>query len=1080
MTKNESKLLSIQGIAKASAFCLLLSAFSVNAAMAAPAPAGTVDEVMAVQQGKKVTGVVVDGTGEPVIGANVVVKGTTNGTITDFDGNYTIEGVPADGVLVISYIGYLSQEIPVGNQSAINVTLKEDTQTLDEVVVVGYGTMRKSDVTGSISTAKGDDLVKNQSFSALDNLRGKAAGVNIFSNSSQPGAYGSRVVIRGQATINASSDPLYVVDGVVMENFYLMNPNDIESMEVLKDASAAIYGARAANGVILITTKKGRAGKKPEFTYSFNQGWSKPTNLPEMCDAVEYSELMNELYMNKAMLNPAKNNGQTMGEYTLFRTPEEIELYRNGNDPWRYPNTDWYAATFKNWSPQRVHNASLEGGSDKYQYFVNFGHKYTDGLYHKSANNYKQFNLRMNVDAQFNDYIKVGAQLMGRQENRNFPSQGAGDLLWFTSRGRPTDQAYWPNGLPGPAQEYGRNPVVACTDETGYTHDKRYYIQSNAKVEITQPWIEGLKLTASVSYDKYLKQSKTWFQPWTLYDWDKVSYEADGKTPKLTPMLSYPSHEDPDLSMESTDQTNTILSGILTYDRNFGDHGVNFLIGMERDWSNAESFNAYRRYFLSNALHHFNAGGDKEKNAKSDGDNWERARMNYFGRMAYNYKEKYLAEFVWRYDGSYMFAEGNRFGFFPGVLLGYRISEEDFWKENLSFIDYFKIRASWGQMGNDQVYFDNSLREYQFSPTYYYEWGYIIDNADEKGLRISRFPNPNITWERANNFNIGIETRTFDNRLYLEADYFYNKRSNILWRRNASIPTTSGLTLPAENIGKVDNTGFDFKIEWSDNIGKDWHYSISATGGYAKNTIKFWDEAPGAPEWQKSTGHPMNTSLYYEYDGVFKDWDEINDIANRPNYDGITKDADLRPGDMKFKDLDGDGKITPDDRYRSDRTNEPKWTYGITGNLQWKNFDLSVLFQGAADSWTKVYWEAGDIGNYPKYVYDKHWSIENPSSLYPRVNERSAYYWDGTAAGSNTYWMVNTNYIRLKNLEIGWTLPKAWLSQTKLISYARIYVNGVNLLTFSPCKDIDPESTSSNATNYPQSKIINVGFTVTF
>lgn len=208
--------------------------------------------------------------------------------------------------------------------------------------------------------------------------------------------------------------------------------------------------------------------------------------------------------------------------------------------------------------------------------------------------------------------------------------------------------------------------------------------------------------------------------------------------------------------------------------------------------------------------------------------------MNYFGRMAYNYKEKYLAEFVWRYDGSYMFAEGNRFGFFPGVLLGYRISEEDFWKENLSFIDYFKIRASWGQMGNDQVYFDNSLREYQFSPTYYYEWGYIIDNADEKGLRISRFPNPNITWERANNFNIGIETRTFDNRLYLEADYFYNKRSNILWRRNASIPTTSGLTLPAENIGKVDNTGFDFKIEWSDNIGKDWHYSISATGGYAK------------------------------------------------------------------------------------------------------------------------------------------------------------------------------------------------------------------------------------------------------
>lgn len=1031
-------------------------------------------------QQKSIKGTVVDATGEPLIGVNVSVKGTTIGIITDIDGNYSLE-VPTNATLVFSYIGYRTQELSVGNQTTINITMQEDTQNIDEVVVVGYGVQKKETVTGSVSTLKGDDLVKSPVANLSNAIAGKMSGVVTYQRSGEPGYDGATIRIRGSNTLG-NNDPLIVIDGVAARAGGLerLDPNEIETMSVLKDASAAIYGARAANGVILITTKKGRQGKKPEFTYSFNQGWSKPTNLPEMCDAVQYSELMNELYMDKAMLNPAKNGGKTMGDYTLFRTPEEIELYRNGSDPWRYPNTDWYAATFKNWSPQRVHNASLEGGSDKYQYFVNFGHKYTDGLYHKSANNYKQFNLRMNVDAQFNDYIKVGAQLMGRQENRNFPSQGAGDLLWFTSRGRPTDQAYWPNGLPGPAQEYGRNPVVACTDETGYTHDKRYYIQSNAKVEITQPWIEGLKLTASVSYDKYLRQSKTWFQPWTLYDWDKVSYEADGKTPKLTPMLSYPSHEDPELSMESNDQTNTVLSGILTYDRNFGDHGVNFLVGMERDWSNSESFNAYRRYFLSNALHHFNAGGDKEKNAKSDGANWERARMNYFGRMAYNYKEKYLAEFVWRYDGSYMFAEGNRFGFFPGVLLGYRISEEDFWKENLSFIDYFKFRASWGQMGNDQVYFDGSLREYQFSPTYYYEWGMIIDNADEKGLRISRFPNPNITWERANNFNVGIETRTFNNRLYLEADYFYNKRSNILWRRNASIPSTSGLTLPAENIGKVDNTGFDFKIEWSDNIGKDWRYSISATGGYAKNTIKFWDEAPGAPEWQKSTGHPMNTDLYYEYDGVFKDWDEINNTANRPNYDGITKDADLRPGDMKFKDLDGDGKITPDDRYRSDRTNEPKWTYGITGNLQWKNFDLSVLFQGAADSWTKVYWEAGDIGNYPKYVYDKHWSIENPSSLYPRVNERSAYYWDGTAAGNNTYWMVNTNYIRLKNLELGWTLPKAWLAQTKLISYARIYVNGVNLLTFSPCKDIDPESTSSNATNYPQSKIINVGFTVTF
>ena len=497
-------------------------------------------------QQKTIKGIVVDATGEPLIGVNVSVKGTTIGIITDIDGKYTLE-VPTNATLVFSYIGYRTQEHSVGNQTTINITLQEDTQNIDEVVVVGYGVQKKETVTGSVSTLKGDDLVKSPVANLSNAIAGKMSGVVTYQRSGEPGYDGATIRIRGSNTLG-NNDPLIVIDGVAARAGGLerLDPNEIETMSVLKDASAAIYGARAANGVILITTKKGRTGKKPEFTYSFNQGWSKPTNLPEMCDAVEYSELMNELYMNKAMLNPAKNNGQTMGEYTLFRTPEEIELYRNGSDPWRYPNTDWYAATFKNWSPQRVHNASLEGGSDKYQYFVNFGHKYTDGLYHKSANNYKQFNLRMNVDAQFNDFIKVGAQLMGRQENRNFPSQGAGDLLWFTSRGRPTDQAYWPNGLPGPAQEYGRNPVVACTDETGYTHDKRYYIQSNAKVEITQPWIKGLKLTASVSYDKYLKQSKTWFQPWTLYDWDKVSYEADGKTPKLTPMLSYPSHEDPD------------------------------------------------------------------------------------------------------------------------------------------------------------------------------------------------------------------------------------------------------------------------------------------------------------------------------------------------------------------------------------------------------------------------------------------------------------------------------------------------------------------------------------------------------
>ena len=391
MTKNESKLLSIQGIAKASAFCLLLSAFSVNAAMAAPAPAGTVDEVMAVQQGKKVTGVVIDGTGEPVIGANVVVKGTTNGTITDFDGNYTIEGVSANDVLVISYIGYLSQEVPVGNQSMIKVTLKEDTQTLDEVVVVGYGTMKKSDVTGSISTAKGDDLVKNQSFSALDNLRGKVSGVNIFSNSSQPGAYSNRVVIRGIATINSSSNPLYVVDGVVMENFDLVNPNDIESMEVLKDASAAaIYGARGANGVIMVTTKRGKKdGEGVAISYQGSVSVSSIARKMDLLNAQEWTDTF-----MKGLENENKWLGTNWSTNRADWFTDRRFFDSNGNPLY---DTDWQDEAYRT-AISHNHQISMRGGTDNTTYGLFVSYKDENGIMLESG--LKRYSGKITLDTE--------------------------------------------------------------------------------------------------------------------------------------------------------------------------------------------------------------------------------------------------------------------------------------------------------------------------------------------------------------------------------------------------------------------------------------------------------------------------------------------------------------------------------------------------------------------------------------------------------------------------------------------------------------------------------------------------------
>ena len=1026
-----------------------------------------------------VTGTVTDATNAPLIGVNVQVKGTAIGVITDADGKFTLQRVPANAVLNVSYIGFVTQDIPVGGKKTINVTLKEDTQALGEVVVVGYGVQKKEAVTGAVAAVKGVELTKTPTANLSNTLTGRLPGVITFQRSGEPGYDGTTIRIRGSNTLG-NNDPLVVIDGVAARAGGLerLNPNEIESMSVLKDASAAIYGARAANGVILITTKKGTKSQKAELTYTFNQGWGRPGILPKMANAWEYAELRNELIVNAAMVNP--NVGSTPTDITLFKTPEEIQKYKDGSDPWRYPNTDWFKETYADWSPQSMQNVTLEGGTDKFGYFTSFGYTKQDGYWRNSANNYSQYDLRVNVDGKINDWMTVNVGMMGRQENRNFPSQSAGDILWFTARGRPTDQGFWPNGLPGPAQEYGRNPVVAASSETGYDHDKRYYIQTNGNLEITQPWIDGLKLNLTISYDKYLMQRKRWFQPWYLYTWDGSTVDANN-IPVLTKALSYPSHPDPELNMYSQDQTNMVTGAQLHYDKKFGDHTISFLAGSEKDHSNSAYFDAYRRYFLSNTVQVFNAGGAAEKSNSGGGDNnWMRARLNYFGRLAYNYKEKYLVEFNWRDDASYMFPADTRYGFFPGFLAGYRISEESFWKENISFIDYFKIRGSWGQLGNDQIWYQNNFYEYQYMATYNIQNGYVIDNQDVKGIRISHFPNPKITWERASNADIGFELRTLRNRLSLEADYFYNKRSNILWMRNASVPQTQGLIVPAENIGKVNNRGFDAKLEWNDKIGREFIYRLSGTVGYAKNKIVFWDEAAGAPEWQKSTGHPMNAGLYYIYDGAFKDWAEINNKGARPDYSGITNDAGLQPGDMKFKDVNGDNKITSDDQVRMDKTNEPKWTFGLNGSAQWKSLDFSFLFQGAADSWVKEYFDSGDIGNYSKWIYDHHWSVDNPSSVYPRVHARGIYYWDGSTAGNNTFWMRDTKYVRLKNIELGYTLPKLLVNKTKFFTDFRVFVNAQNMMTFSPMKDLDPETTSQNGTVIPQPKIINFGFTVKF
>ena len=1019
---------------------------------------------------QQVTGTVTEaGTGDGLIGATVAVKGTTRGVITDIDGNYKIEVVDANSVLVFSMIGYVPQEVKVGSQSVINIQLKSDNLNLDEVVVVGYGVQKKETVTGAVSSVKGDELIKSPAVNLSNSLAGRMPGVVAVNRSGEPGYDGSAIRIRGSNTLG-NNDALIVIDGIPNRSGGLqrLNPADIESISVLKDASAAIYGARAANGVILITTKRGTTGK-PELSYSFNQGYAKATVIPKMTNSAEYAEMLNDLNIYGLPVSEWEQANQaykTSGVYTRPNgqqrvapfSPEAIQKLRDGSDPWNYPNTDWFKATFKDLSPQSRHNLQLTGGSENVKYFTSLGYQNQDAYYKNSATGYSQYDLRLNLDAKVNNYINLSIGALAREEDRRFPTKGAGAIFRMLVRGKPQMPAYWPNGLPGPDIEYGENPVVITTNQTGYDKDKNDYFQTNGVLDIKIPGVEGLKLTGTAALDKRIRSRKVWTTPWTLYE--KGSGTDANGDPVLLPSSRGPS--EPNLNQYSENQLNVLLGAVLQYERTFGSHTVGALAGTNRETINGDDMGAYRRFFISSAIDQMFAGGDQEKN--NWGGAYNQARLNYFGRFTYNFKEKYLGELLWRYDGSDIFPAETRYGFFPGVMLGWVISDEGFMKNNTHFFDFLKLRGSWGQMGNDQV------SRYQYLATYGFS-SYIIDGNEYKTLSESRIPNTAITWEVANNANLGLEGAILKNRLTFEFELFNNLRTNILTARNASVPQSTGLTLPNENIGKVRNKGWEFSFGWRDKIG-DVTYNIGLNGGYAKNRIVFWDEAPGAPDWQKSTGSPMGTFLMYEFDGVFKNQAEID--ANPLDYSAIKND--LRPGDMKYKDINGDGKINPDDRIRPDFNNTPLFQGGLTLGADYKNFDLSVLFQGAAGA--KQYistGEMGSIGNFFQYIYDNRWTIDNPSSEHPRIAERGDQYY----SYNNTYWFRSRDYVRLKNLEIGYTLPSNITSKVNMSSL-RVYFNGLNLFTLDKLKVLDPESDNSYGQYYPQAKVINFGLTATF
>lgn len=1050
------------------------------------------------QNQKEIKGIVQDGgTKQPISGASVQATGTKIGTLTDAEGHFSLQIPDTVSRITISYVGFEVVTLPLAGQSGdITVNLKAADKTLQDIVVVGYGTQKKVTISGAVASVQGTDLQKAPVTNLSNSLAGRLPGVTAVQSTGEPGYDGSKIRIRGTNSLG-NSDALIVIDGVPNRAGGLerLNPADIESVSVLKDASAAIYGSRAGNGVILITTKQGKTGK-PRLSYDFSYGLQRPTRTPEMSDAVEYAKIRNELniYDNvptdewAAASSAFASDGQYITkddkEVDAAFTTEELKKYADGSDPLHYPNTDWFGTTLKNWSPQQRHNVQLSGGTDNIHYLASLGYLNQDAYYKNSATGYQQYDMRINLEANINKYVKASLGVTAREEYRHFPTLGAGDIFRMLMRGKPTEIEVWPNGLPGPDIEYGQNPYVITTDLTGYDRDKRDYFQTNGKLEIKIPGVEGLKVTGTASIDKMHGRRKLWQIPWTLYFWESGDFLEDGKTPDLTGHIRSP-YTDPRLKQWAASQLAVNLTGLVDYQRTFGDaHEVTFLAGVSREKVDNDDFYAFRRYFISAYLDQFNAGGSEEQDLGNDGPTgnpyglYQRARLSYFGRVGYNYKERYIAEFLWRSDGSYIFPPDRRFGFFPGVSLAWRISEENFWKNNLSFINNFKLRGSWGRMGAEAyIPGTSNLAEYQYLATASFG-SYILGGKETKSLYERVVNNPNFTWETANNMDIGFDASLLNNHVSVEFDYFRNKRTNILIDQGNSIPESSGITdkLPPVNLGEVENNGWEFKVGYVGDAG-DWHYSASVNGGYAKNKIVFWDETPGAPEYQKSTGAPVGAFLAYQYDGVFADQAAVD--ANKIDYSDVT--GQIRPGDMKFKDINGDGKITGDDQVRLDKTGDPSFTTGLNLNVDYKGFDLSVLFQGAFGGLQYIgLTESGDIGNFTKYAYDHRWTIDNHSSEYPRLaNRNNTYYTDMAVAGNNTYWLRNNNYVRLKNLELGYTLPADLLEKAG-ISRLRFFVNGLNLITWDKIKIWDPESTSSNGQYYPQAKIINFGLSVQF
>jgi TonB-dependent starch-binding outer membrane protein SusC len=871
-----------------------------------------------------VQGQVSDLGSEGLPGATVLEKGTANATTTDINGRYSLSLSGSKPVLVVSFTGYQTRELALNSQTTLDIQL-----TPGAAVAVGYGTRPQAALTGAVATLPGEVLSHSPALNVTHHLAGRIPGLMATgSGGGEPGNDGASLMVRGVNSFG-NTDPLIVVDGVPGRSLQRLDPNTIASISVLKDASAAIYGMQAGNGVLLVTTKRGHAGK-PAFAASFNQGLARPTRLAHMAEAAIYATLLNEVDVYQlpvAEWAAATQAYRTSGVYTRPNgmqraapySPAAIRQYAAGSDPWGHPNTDWLQAAMKPWAGQHQGNFSVSGGSKRLQYYAALSSRGQQGFFRHNDTRYQQQDFRSNLDGQLTRHIRLALDVMGRMEERD-DLRSTDRLFQMAMHSKPTQTAYWPNGSPGPAIEYDTNPVVATSGAMSDTRERRYVANTNLLLEVAIPWVKGLSVTGNAAVDKGIYHQEIKGTPWSVYSWNGTR-DASGQ-PVLVEEKKETSNAS--LSGDEGDNDRFLVNGLLKYEKTFlAAHAVHLLAGVER-LSGGLDHTSTSYYRFPSSPESFDT---KPSSAyRSVNKMWRKA----FGRLHYGFRQKYLAEFAWAYQATSTFAPGNRSGFFPAVSVGYVLSAEDFWQQHLAGVNYFKLRASYGQTGHDPFALGST--------------GSALGTDDAANLAISigegGIPNPNLTWEKALQRNIGFDAGLLQNRLSITADYFDNLRSDIIWRINASVPPNAGMIIPPMNIGKSGNRGFDFGINYQPTRAGDFIYQVGVNGGYAKNRVIFIDEAPGSPEYQRTTGRPFGGGLYYQAAGIY------HGQQVREDYGAIT--LQLRPGDILFRDVNMDGKINPLDLVRSEKTDIPTWIGGLTLHLGYKGFDLSALVQGAA------------------------------------------------------------------------------------------------------------------------------------